>query len=241
VTPPIDLVLVDFDDTLVDTAPRFQNARRAFYALLAEAGLPADLAVRIHDEHVDPRLRLEFGLGPQRLEPAFRETYVALCRALGAETDRALLDELTAVARCVAGTPPCIDGAIGALARLAATHDTILYTQSGAPEYQLRCVRDAGVLDVLVQERVRICREKTVDEFRKVIASHGVTDPAGAWMIGNSMRADINPALSAGANAILVEVDDPWHHDTEPSVSDRFQRVRRFPDAVRWLVDGIEV
>jgi putative hydrolase of the HAD superfamily len=234
-TPPIELVLVDFDDTLVDTAPRFQNARRAFYRLLADAGLPPETAIRIHDEQVDPRMRLKFGLGPHRIEHAFSETYVALCRELDADLDHALLTEISGIARAVPGTPPCIDGAIIALARLAATHNTVVYTQSGVPEYQLECVRGAGVLEVLPHERIRICAEKNADEFRRVMAEHDVSRPDAAWMIGNSMRADINPALEAGANAILVEVDDPWHHDHAEPLSDRFHRVRRFPQAVGLL------
>jgi putative hydrolase of the HAD superfamily len=236
VTPPIELVLVDFDDTLVDTAPRFQNARRAFYALLAEAGLPAELGVRIHDDRVDPRMRAQHGLGPHRLEHAFRETYLLLCHELGAMLDHALLDEIGGIARGVAGTPPCIDGAILALERLAATHPTVIYTQSGVPDYQLECITGAGVLQVLSQERIRICAEKNVAEFRRVIDAHGVTDPARAWMIGNSMRSDINPALEAGANAILVEVDDPWHHDMVDPIGHGFHRVARFPAAVAMLV-----
>jgi putative hydrolase of the HAD superfamily len=67
------------------------------------------------------------------------------------------------------------------------------------------------------------------------MAEHDVSRPDAAWMIGNSMRADINPALEAGANAILVEVDDPWHHDHAEPLSDRFHRVRRFPQAVGLL------
>jgi putative hydrolase of the HAD superfamily len=233
---PVELVLVDFDDTLVDTAPRFQNARRAFYARVAAAGLSSDRALRIHDERVDPGMRARHGLGPHRLEHAFLETYTLLCDELGADRDAALLDEIRAIARGVAGTPPCIDGAIDALARLAAAHPTVVYTQSGAPDYQLQCVIGAGVLGVLAQERIRICAEKNAAEFRRVMEAHDVSDPAAAWMIGNSIRSDINPALEAGANAILVETDDPWHHDLVEPIGNGFRRVRRFPDAVALLV-----
>jgi putative hydrolase of the HAD superfamily len=235
---PVELVLVDFDDTLVDTAPRFQNARRRFYALLTDAGLPADHARAIHDEHVDPNLVARYGLGPHRLEPAFRETYVRLCDELGSNLDHSLLGELVALARSVAGTPPCIDGAIDALRTLAEAHPTLLFTQSGIPDYQLECVRGAGVLDVLAEERILICQRKTADEFRRVIREHDVSHPLHAWMIGNSIRSDINPALEAGANAILVDVEDPWPHDNVEPVANGFLRVRRFPEAVSVLVPG---
>jgi putative hydrolase of the HAD superfamily len=63
-----------------------------------------------------------------------------------------------------------------------------------------------------------------------------VSDPARAWMVGNSMRSDINPALAAGANAILVEVGTNWVHEHEEPFSDDFVRVPSFLDAVDYLL-----
>src|SRR5690606_25163692 len=47
------LVLVDLDDTLVDTAPRFQNARRALFDLLTAEGFDAGVVHRVHHDEVD--------------------------------------------------------------------------------------------------------------------------------------------------------------------------------------------
>ncbi|HEX6557911.1 MAG TPA: hypothetical protein VF021_00570, partial [Longimicrobiales bacterium] len=57
-----------------------------------------------------------------------------------------------------------------------------------------------------------------------------------AWMVGNSMRSDINPALEAGANAIFVEVSDPWEFDLVDPVADTFHRVGTFGEAVDLLL-----
>jgi putative hydrolase of the HAD superfamily len=77
---------------------------------------------------------------------------------------------------------------------------------------------------------------KTVVAFRETLAVLGVADPGGVWMVGNSIRSDINPALEAGARAILVEVAEPWEFDLVEPVSDDFVRVRTFPDAVDFLL-----
>lgn len=232
------LVLVDFDDTLVDTAPRFQNARRALFDLLAAQGFDSELARRIHHDEVDREMLERYGLGPFRLEPAFRETYLRLCALEGRTPDPAIIAECVALARDVVGPPPCYDGAIEALERLAAHVDTVIYTQAGDPDYQFDCIRQSGVLDVVPPERVRICRRKTVEEFRATLAHFGVEDARAACMVGNSIRSDINPALSAGAKAILVEIDDPWVFDLVEPVSDDFVRVRRFPEAVDLIVSN---
>ena len=38
----VDMVLVDFDDTIVETAPRFQNARRRLFEMMATHGFDAE-------------------------------------------------------------------------------------------------------------------------------------------------------------------------------------------------------
>lgn len=232
----IGLVLVDFDDTLVDTAPRFLGARRTLFARLAGLGFPEDHASEVHHKRVDRDMMGRHGLGPARLEHSFRETYHVLCEEAGAVPDPGIAAELAALGRAVAGTPPALDGALDALRALASRLPTVLYTQAGDPDYQLGCVRETGVLDVLPAERVRICPRKTTDTFRETLDHFGVPVEA-AWMVGNSIRSDVNPAITAGANAILIEVDDPWEFDVVEPVSDAFVRVRSFPEAVRFLLE----
>lgn len=232
---PIALVLVDFDDTLVDTAPRFDAARRSLFDLMAEQGFDLDEAYDVHHHQVDPGLRSKHGFGPQRLEEAFRLTYDALCSAAGQAPDNAVMERAAALGRAVAGTPPVIDGALDALRRLAGTLPTIVYTQASDTEYQLGCLQDAGVLEIVGPDRVRVVANKSRDSFLETLAAFGVDDPATAWMVGNSIRSDVNPALEAGAHAVLVEVENPWHHDVVEPVSQDFQRVKSFAEAVALL------
>ena len=232
----IELVLVDFDDTLVDTAPRFQNARRSLFRLLDAAGFAEEEIRRVHHDEVDPLMRKRFGLGPARMEHAFRATYQELCKAHSITPDDVIAERAALIGRNVAGTPPVIEGALEALARLAAELPTALYTQSGDREYQVGCIRDVGVLDIMPVEKVHVCERKTVDQFRAVLELFEIGDPANVWMIGNSMRSDINPALEAGANAILVEVADPWEFDVVEPFADTFQRAGSFSQAVDLLL-----
>lgn len=237
---PIQLVLVDFDDTLVDTAPRFHNARLELFRLLVETGFPEPDVYRVHHDEVDPAMREQFGFGPHRLEYSFRATYETLCNALGHQVDDVVADRAARLGKAVAGPPPLLAGAVDALRRLNDALPTALYTQSGDLEYQMGCVQACGLLEILPVDRVVIAAHKTTAEFGRVLDSFSIADPAGVWMIGNSMRHDINPALEAGANAIFVEVADPWEFDVVPPVSDTFHTVRSFPAAVDLLLAGQE-
>lgn len=232
------LVLVDFDDTLVDTAPRFQAARRNFFARLERAGFPREEILHVHHDVVDPGMIKRYGLGPFRMEPAFRETYLELCKRYRLAPDPVVADECAAIGRAVVGAPPLLDGALEALARLDAALPTIVYTQSGNPEYQFRCIAEAGVLDIIPPERVHICGRKDAAQFRAAVERFGVARPETACMVGNSMRSDINPALANGAGAILVEIDDPWEYDLVPPLSEAYITVRSFPHAVDYLLSA---
>jgi putative hydrolase of the HAD superfamily len=235
-SPPIDLVLVDFDDTLVRTAPRFSDARRRFFDLLEAQGFAADLVLTVHHEEVDPVMRERYGFGPQRMGHAFRETYRALCQRAASPVDEALADRCARLGDEVAGTPPAIDGAMEALRRLALALPTVVYTLAGDPAYQLECLRDAGALGAVGEDRIRVVAAKTPETLRRAMVDFGARDPARVWMVGNSLRSDVNPALAIGANAILVEMDDPWHHDVVEPVHNGFQRVDSFAAAVELLL-----
>lgn len=232
----VGLVLVDFDDTLVDTAPRFLGARRLLFERLEALGFEAERCRTVHHRVVDPEMMQRFGLGPARLEHSFRETYARLCAASEVAMDEAVADALSEIGRGVAGTPALLEGALEALDRLARRLPTVLYTQAGDPEYQLRCVREAGVEALLGAERVHVAPRKTADAFQDALARFGVDDPATAWMVGNSIRSDVNPALACGARAILVEQSEPWEYDVVEPISDAYLTVSSFSDAVDYLL-----
>lgn len=233
---PVELVLVDFDDTLVLTAPRFSSARRRLFQLLADDGFALDLVEQVHHDEVDPVMRERHGYGPQRLGHAFLETYRCLCERSGRRMDPAIQATCARLGDEVAGTPPTVDGALEALNRLVPALPTAIYTQSGDAAYQLACLRDAGVLAAVGEQRIRVVPVKTAAALQETLDGFGVSDPGRAWMIGNSLRSDVNPALEIGARAVLVEVDDPWHHDVVEPLHNGFPRVPSFAAAVDLLL-----
>jgi putative hydrolase of the HAD superfamily len=51
--------------------------------------------------------------------------------------------------------------------------------------------------------------EKHAEEYRAIVGKHNLV-AEHVWMVGNSPKSDINPALSAGINAVFVPHDDTW-------------------------------
>jgi putative hydrolase of the HAD superfamily len=62
---------------------------------------------------------------------------------------------------------------------------------------------------------VEIVAEKDSAAYREVLHRHQLS-PHTSWMIGNSPKSDINPALAAGLNAVFLFHKDTWvlEHDT---------------------------
>jgi putative hydrolase of the HAD superfamily len=56
---------------------------------------------------------------------------------------------------------------------------------------------------------VEIVAEKDPATYRAVIARHELA-PHTSWMIGNSIKSDINPALAAGLHAVFLFHKDTW-------------------------------
>ena len=231
-----DLVLVDFDDTLVETAPAFHGAREALFERLAREGFSREDCFKVHHEEVEPELLVLFGMGPFRLEPSFRDTYVRLCAKEGRTPDPEVAEACGALGRDFMGHPRVMDGVLDALAALVHHVPTVIYSQASHPDYQLGRIRDAGVTDVIPEDRIRITYRKTRETFLAALAHFRIPEPGRALMIGNSLRSDVNPALEAGAQAIMVEPYEMWHYDNVPPVSEDFLRFGTFPEAVAALV-----
>ena len=66
---------------------------------------------------------------------------------------------------------------------------------------------------------VEIVPEKDPPAYAQVIARHELT-PHTSWMIGNSPKSDINPALAAGLHAVFLFHKDTWvleHAEVDPA------------------------
>jgi putative hydrolase of the HAD superfamily len=65
---------------------------------------------------------------------------------------------------------------------------------------------------------VEVVPEKDEHTYAGVIAKHELVLES-TWMVGNSPKSDINPALRAGINAVFVPHDDTWVLEHEEVIS----------------------
>jgi putative hydrolase of the HAD superfamily len=91
-------------------------------------------------------------------------------------------------------------------------------------------------------EGVHVVWEKDADVFRDLVAQYDL-EPERTWMVGNSPRSDVNPAVEAGIGGVYVPHSNTWELEIEGLVtSDRVTVLERFAElpklVAQWDEDG---
>jgi putative hydrolase of the HAD superfamily len=90
-------------------------------------------------------------------------------------------------------------------------HDLTLFTKGHPDEQKLKVERSGlGVYFA----HTAIVKEKDCAAYGRLVEERGF-DVARAWMIGNSPKSDINPALECGLNAVFVPHARTWTLERE--------------------------
>jgi putative hydrolase of the HAD superfamily len=223
--PPRGLTLfVDADDTLWENNIYFEAVVADYLALVERHGCPPEQA-RARLLEVERERVGRFGYGIAN----FQASLELACRSLidaSTTVDTGPIAGLCASLRRRAGTH--LAEVAATLRSLAGRHRIVLLTK-GDGDDQMGKVARSGLRRHLHQ--VDIVPEKDVTAYRDVLRRHGAA-PERSWMIGNSPKSDILPALGAGLGAVFVPhpatwslelVDLPAPHTPRYIVLDRFR------------------
>ncbi len=104
-----------------------------------------------------------------------------------------------------------LDGVKETLDYLLPRHDLFLLTKGDLEEQTLKVER-SGIEQCFRQ--VVIVQEKDATTYHRVVKELQV-DPKRTWMVGNSPRSDINPALAARLNAVYIPHPHTWRLEHE--------------------------
>lgn len=192
-------LIFDADDTLWECNTYFEQAIHRFMEFLHSEHLTRE-AIR---EVLDTFERAN-GYGARAFAKSLVETY----RELAPENDPGDEETIKKLGLGILDQEmETIPGVEETLVRLRPHHMLILFTKGEEEEQQLKISRSplAACFDYHI-----ITHDKTMETYQDVVDSLAL-EPARTWMIGNSMRSDILPALNAGLNAIYVPNPYTWH------------------------------
>lgn len=204
-------LVIDADDTLWENNVYFEMAFQGFASHLAHSRL-SHAEVRLCLDRIEDINRVRYGYGSVQFGRNMVECLEELCeRPVGDEDRKAVMQ----IALGIMEHPlAVIEGVKETLAHLAPRHRLTLFTK-GDPEEQNRKVQSSGLAAYF--DEVVVAKEKEPQAYRNLLEKRGAT-AAGSWMIGNSPKSDINPALAIGMNAVYIPHARNWHLEEEDLV-----------------------
>jgi len=202
------VLLIDADDTLWEENLHFEQAIDAYVALCAPLGYAAEHVRRTLDL-TERRNILARGYGAWSFALTLEEVYLELA---GERADPAHVEEIRRIARRLQEEPrQLFDGVVETLAYLAPRHRLLLFTKGHADE-QGRKVEMSGLQAFF--ETCAVVSEKNEGAYRALLERQRL-ELRSVWMVGNSPRSDINPALAAGMNAVYIPSARSWDYEHE--------------------------
>ena len=201
--PPGQTLLFDADDTLWENNVYFERAIAAFISYLNHHEYtPA--AVRQALNTAERETILSHGYGLSSFTRSLLSCFERLSPASMTDEKR---QRIEGFARSIAEQEiELLPNVAETLAELSARHRLILMTKGNNAEQADKLGR-SGLASYF--SAVEIPAEKDPATYREVLKRHELS-PHTSWMIGNSPKSDINPALAAGLNAVFLFHKDTW-------------------------------
>lgn len=201
--PVNQTLLIDADDTLWENNIYFERVIASFISYL-DHRVHTPEEVRSHLNQCEHATIASHGYGLN----SFRQSLIACFEQL---TDHPLTEEKHT--RILSFAQSISDQEIELLPRVAetladlATRHRILLVTKGNPEEQRDKLYRSSLEPYF--SAVEVLPEKHTEAYLS-LATHHACEASCTWMIGNSPRSDINPALAAGLHAIFIPHDFTW-------------------------------
>jgi len=223
-------LLVDADDTLWENNIYFERAIADFISFLNHHQYSPEQVREVLNQ-VERESIITHGYGLHSFAHSLVQTFERL--AVEPLTP-ALHETIHGFAHTIAGHPvEILPGVAETLQYLSEHHHLILMTK-GAIAEQTGKVERSGLKEYFAA--IEIVSEKDVSTYTEIISKYGLCADA-TWMIGNSPKSDINPALAAGLNAVFIPHGSTWileHEEVDSAkpprkllVVEKFEGLRR--------------
>lgn len=221
------MLLIDADDTLWENNIYFERAIASFISYL-DHRVHTREEVREHLNTCERATIAKLGYGLR----SFRQSLIDCFEQL---SDGPITPEKHA--RIVSFTEAIasqeielLTGVEETLRELAGRHRLILVTK-GNPDEQNDKLARSGLREFFAA--VEVPHEKNASMYLELTERHEC-DRANTWMIGNSPRSDINPALAVGMGAVFIPHDFTWVLEHEvvdaPANPNRFLELKAFQE-----------
>ncbi|HEY1659883.1 MAG TPA: HAD family hydrolase [Candidatus Sulfotelmatobacter sp.] len=196
-------LLIDADDTLWENNIYFERAIARFISFLNHHTFTPEQVRGVLND-VERECIVTHGYGLHSFAHALAQTFERLSIV---PVTPELHAQVTAFAHSVADHPvELLPQVPETLQYLADRHHLILVTK-GAIVEQTGKIERSRLKEYFAA--TEIVAEKDVAAYEAIVEKYALAHDS-TWMIGNSPKSDINPALATGLNAVFIPHGDTW-------------------------------
>lgn len=196
-------LLIDADDTLWENNIYFERAIANFISFLNHHEYSPEQVREVLNQ-VERECIVTHGYGLHSFAHALVQTFE---RIAVEPLTPALHETIHGFAHAIAEHPvEILTEVTETLQYLSPRHHLILLTKGHIAE-QTGKIERSGLKNYFAA--CEIVAEKDAPTYAAVIGKYRLS-PESTWMVGNSPKSDINPALAAGLNAVFVPHGNTW-------------------------------
>jgi putative hydrolase of the HAD superfamily len=196
-------LMIDADDTLWENNIYFERAIAHFISFLNHSHFTAaQVREKLNEVEHENIAKLGYGLH------SFAAALVATFEQLSVlPLTPALHETIHGFALAIAEQPmELLKHVSPTLNELHKRHQLLLVTKGNLVE-QSGKVERSGLKSYF--EAVEVVAEKNAKSYDAIVEKYGL-ERSTTWMVGNSPKSDINPAIAAGLNAVFIPHADTW-------------------------------
>lgn len=237
-------ILFDLDDTLIHCNKYFDTVLDQFADLLSTwfaADALTTKAIKKKQLEIDIAGVNLHGFTIDHFPVSLVETYVYFSGLYGRTRSKPEEEELLVLGKSVYDLEvepyPYMVETLEQLR--SAGHMLYLYT-GGIAAHQHKKIKSVK-LEEFFGNRIFVRQHKTADALEAIVRKNGFDRP-DTWMIGNSIRTDVMPALKAGLNCIYIPAIQEWQYNIveiteEPKAV--FLKLQSLPEVPKAISESI--
>lgn len=211
-------LLFDLDDTLVHCNKYFLLILDQFASRMLDwfgsYGITREEILEKHTE-IDIAGVQVHGFKGDHFPQSFVDTYLYFSSLTGRRTSPVEIDALFRLGRSVYDLEvepyPHMDETLEHLIREG--HELHLYT--GGETYIQHSKIERLQLRRFFEDRIYVRQHKNADALEQILRDNGL-DRSATWMIGNSLRTDVLPALQCGIHSVYLKHENEWTFNLVP-------------------------
>jgi putative hydrolase of the HAD superfamily len=206
-------LILDLDDTLIHCNKYFTQAKSKFVKKMKEWMItPSEEEIMQKQLEIDLKSVEIHGLLSEKFPESLVATYFYFCQKYSKGIKAAEIEHVRTIGRDVFEKEvepfPYMYDVLNKLQEDG--HHLYLFT-GGDVKNQTRKISQLG-LEHYFEDRVYISQHKNSKALQKVINKISANKNS-IWMIGNSLKTDIKPAIELGINAIHIPSEIEWSYN----------------------------